>query len=64
MELAGYLEIGALVLTSILAIAGTVFGDKYKAMKKLIKMLAEAIEDDQLTKEEIQGIYKQAKKLF
>ena len=64
MELAGMLEIGALILTAVLSIAGAVFGNKYKAMKNLIRMLGEAIEDDKLTKEEIEGIYKQAKKLF
>lgn len=64
MELGGMLEVGALVLTAVLSIVGTVFNDKYKAMKGLIKTIGEAIEDDKLTKEEVQAIYKQIKKLF
>lgn len=64
MEFTGMVEIIALGLTAVIAVAGTIFGDKYKAMKNLIRMIGEAIEDDKLTKEEIQAIYKQTKKLF
>jgi deoxyhypusine synthase len=64
MEIGWILEIAALVLTAVVSMAGTLFSDKYKAMKNLINMLGEALEDDKLTKEEIQSIYRQTKKLL
>lgn len=64
MEISGIIQLAAVILTALITVAGTMFGGKYKAMKNLIRMMGEAIEDDKLTKEEIQGLYKQAKKLF
>lgn len=64
MEFFGVVQLAALVITALITAAGTIFGGKYKAIKSLVRMMGEAIEDDKITKEELQEIYKQAKKLF
>ena len=57
------MELIAMILTGIISIVGTLFSAKYKALKGLVKMIGDAVEDDRLTKEEIQAIYKRIKDL-
>lgn len=57
-------EIIALVLTAVIAVLGTFFGVKYQAFKSLITMIGEALEDDNITKDEVKMIYEQAKKIL
>jgi len=64
MDLDVILQIIALVVTALIGVGGTAFSAKYKAMKSVIQTIGDALEDDKLTKEEIQTIYKQIKKLF
>ena len=55
--------IAALLITGILGVLGTLFEEKYRAAKKVIIEIADAIEDDQLSKEDVKKIWKKLRKI-
>lgn len=61
MELA---EVIGYLATALITGSGIFFGDKYKQLKKLLKVILDAAEDDKITAEEVQEIVKTGKKLL
>jgi hypothetical protein len=60
----GVFEIVATVIGLVVGAAASIFPQRYSALKKLINTIGDALEDDNLSKDEIKNIYKQAKKLL
>lgn len=52
------------VATLILGVAGTFLGTKYSALRKALKTIMDAAEDDKITADEVQQIALAVKPLF
>lgn len=59
-----FAEIIGYIATALIIGAGMFFGDKYKQLKKLLKVIVDAAEDDKITAEEVQEIVKTGKKIL
>mgnify|MGYP000137834572 CR=1 FL=1 len=65
MNILSFLDAGTIAtfITAGLTIATSVFGVKYQKYAKLVKQIMDAIDDDQVTKEELKKIIKTIKNL-
>lgn len=59
-----YAEIIGYIVTAIITGVGVVFGDKYQQIKKFVKVIMDAAEDNKITAEEVQEIIKTGKRIL
>lgn len=59
-----WLYVGAMLISAILGVLATLFGDKYSEVKKLSKLKSEILEDKEITQEQMEKIIEKIRKIF